>query len=77
MVQTDANPGGLPKSVFDDLQAQLAANRSELYRALPSGPFYGCNRPGVAPSEAIIENWWRQGIVRGSSSARCANSSYR
>ena len=37
MVQTDANPGGLPKSVFDDLQAQLAANRSEFYRALPSG----------------------------------------
>ena len=25
MVQTDANPGGLPKSVFDDLQAQRAA----------------------------------------------------
>ena len=24
MVKTDANPGGLPKSVFDDLQAQLA-----------------------------------------------------
>ena len=45
MVQTEANPGGLPKSVFDDLQAQLAANRSEFYRALPSGPFYGFNRP--------------------------------
>ncbi len=52
MVQTDANPGGLPKSVFDDLQAQLAANRSEFYRALPSGPFYGFNRPGVEPSES-------------------------
>src|SRR5436853_1141267 len=56
MVQTAANPGGLPKSVFDDLQAQLAANRSEFYRALPSGPFYGFNRPGVQSSEAIIEN---------------------
>ena len=65
MVQTDANPGGLPKSVFDDLQAQLAANRSEFYRALPSGPFYGFNRPGVEPSEAIIENWWRQGMMGG------------
>src|SRR5215208_2023864 len=48
MVQTDANPGGLPKSVFDDLQAQLAANRS-----------------GTEPSEAIIENWWRQGMMGG------------
>ena len=65
MVQTDANPGGLPKSVFDDLQAQLAANRSEFYRALPSGPFYGFNRPGVESSEAIIENWWRQGMMGG------------
>jgi non-heme chloroperoxidase len=61
MVQTDANPGGLPKSVFDDLQAQLAANRSEFYRALPSGPFYGFNRPDIESSEALIENWWRQG----------------
>ena len=65
MVQTDANPGGLPKSVFDDLQAQLAANRSEFYRALPSGPFYGFNRPGAKSSEAIIENWWRQGMMGG------------
>jgi len=65
MVKTDANPEGLPKDVFDDLQAQLAANRSEFYRALPSGPFYGFNRPGVESSEAIIENWWRQGMMGG------------
>src|SRR3954471_13178016 len=65
MVQTEANPGGLPKSVFDELQAQLAANRSEFYRALPSGPFYGFNRPGVLSSEAVIENWWRQGMMGG------------
>jgi non-heme chloroperoxidase len=63
MVQTDANPEGLPKSVFDDLQAQLAANRSEFYRALAAGPFYNFNKPGVEPSEAIIENWWRQGMM--------------
>jgi non-heme chloroperoxidase len=65
MVKTDANPDGLPKEVFDDLQAQLAANRSVFYRDLPSGPFYGFNRPGVEPSEAIIENWWRQGMMGG------------
>ena len=65
MVKTDANPEGLPKEVFDDLQAQLAANRSVFYRDLPSGPFYGFNRPGVEPSEAIIENWWRQGMMGG------------
>jgi non-heme chloroperoxidase len=65
MLQTDANPGGLPKKVFEDLQAQLAANRPEFYRALPPGPFYGYNRPVAEPSEAIIENWWRQGMMGG------------
>jgi non-heme chloroperoxidase len=63
MVKTEANPGGEAKSVFDDLQAQLAANRSEFYRAVASGPFYGYNREGAEPSEAIIQNWWRQGMM--------------
>jgi non-heme chloroperoxidase len=65
MVRTDSNPGGLPKSVFDGLQAQLAANRSVFYRDFAAGPFYNYNKPGVEPSEAIIENWWRQGMMGG------------
>jgi non-heme chloroperoxidase len=63
MVKTEANPGGLPKAVFDDLQKQLANNRSVFYRDLASGPFYGFNRPGAKPIEAIIQNWWRQGMM--------------
>ena len=51
--------------MFDGLQAALAANRSNFYRDLPSGPFYGYNRPGAKPSEAIIQNWWRQGMMGG------------
>ena len=65
MVKTAANPLGLPKEVFDGLQAQLAANRSEFYRALAAGPFYGYNRPGAKASEAVIQNWWRQGMMGG------------
>ncbi len=65
MVKTPANPGGLPKEVFDDLQAQLAANRTQFYRDLPAGPFYGFNRPGATASEAIIHNWWRQAMMGG------------
>jgi len=65
MLKTDSNPEGLPKSVFDDLQAQLAANRSKFYRDLPEGPFYGFNRPGVKSVEATIANWWRQGMMGG------------
>jgi len=65
MVKTAGNPGGLPKEVFDGFQAQLAANRSQFYRDVASGPFYGYNRPGAKPSEAVIENWWRQGMMGG------------
>jgi non-heme chloroperoxidase len=65
MVQTDANPGGLPRSVFDGFQAQVAEHRSVFYRDLAAGPFYGYNRPGAEPSEPIIENWWRQGMMGG------------
>jgi non-heme chloroperoxidase len=65
MLKTAANPGGLPKEVFDGLQAQLAANRAEFYYDLPSGPFYGYNRPGAKASQAVIWNWWRQGMMGG------------
>ena len=65
MVKTPNNPGGLPKEVFDGLMAALAANRAQFYRDLPSGPFYGFNRPGAKVSEGVIQNWWRQGMMGG------------
>ena len=65
MLKTAANPQGLPKEVFDGLQAQLAANRSQFYRDVAAGPFYGYNRPGAKASEAVIQNWWRQGMMGG------------
>jgi non-heme chloroperoxidase len=65
MVKTAANPDGLSKEVFDGLLAQLAANRSQFYRDLAEGPFYGFNRSGVKASEAIIQNWWHQGMMGG------------
>jgi non-heme chloroperoxidase len=65
MLKTPANPLGLPKSVFDDLQAQLAANRSQFYQDIASGPFYGFNRPGVKTIEPVVHNWWRQGMIGG------------
>ena len=65
MVKTESNPDGLPKSVFDDLQAKLAANRAQFYYDLPAGPFYGYNRPGAEPQRGVITNWWRQGMMGG------------
>ncbi|MGY1747815.1 alpha/beta fold hydrolase [Modestobacter sp. SYSU DS0511] len=65
MVQTDAHPGGLPRSVFDDIQTQVATNRAQFYRDLPATAFYGFNRPGVEPVEGLVQNWWRQGMMGG------------
>jgi non-heme chloroperoxidase len=65
MVKSEKNPGGLPIEVFDGFRTALAANRAEFYRAVPSGPFYGFNRPGAKVSEGVIGNWWRQGMIGG------------
>ncbi|MDE8343627.1 MAG: alpha/beta hydrolase [Acidocella sp.] len=65
MLQTPANPGGVPIGVFDGLRAALAANRAQFYHDLPTGPFYGFNRKGVPPIEGVIQNWWRQGMIGG------------
>jgi non-heme chloroperoxidase len=65
MVKTPADPGGLPIEVFDGLRQQLAANRTQFYLDLASGPFYGFNRPGANISQGVIQNWWRQGMMGG------------
>jgi non-heme chloroperoxidase len=65
MVKTDANPGGLPKEVFDNFQTQTATNRAQFYLDVASGPFYGYNRPGATASQGVIWNWWRQGMMGG------------
>lgn len=65
MVRSDKNPGGLPIEVFDGFRAQLAANRAQFYREVAAGPFYGFNRPSAKVSEAVIDNWWRQGMMGG------------
>ena len=65
MVKTPPIPAACPIEVFDGLRQQLAANRSQFYLDLPSGPFYGFNRPGAKVSEGVIQNWWRQGMMGG------------
>ncbi len=65
MVRSDANPDGVPPEVFDGFRAALAANRAQFFRDVPSGPFYGFNRPGAQVSQGLIDNWWRQGMAGG------------
>jgi non-heme chloroperoxidase len=63
MVRSAKNPGGLPIEVFDGLRTALVANRAQFYIDLPTGPFYGFNRPGAKVSQGLIDNWWRQGMM--------------
>lgn len=65
MVKSDKNPEGTPLEVFDGFRAALAANRAQFYLEIAAGPFYGYNRPGAQPVEAVIRNWWRQGMEGG------------
>ena len=63
MVKKDSNPGGTPIEVFDGYRAALEANRAQLYLDVPTGPFYGFNRPGAKKSEGLIVNWCRQSMM--------------
>ena len=63
MVKTAGNPGGTPIEVFDGFRMALAANRSQFFLDVASGPFYGFNRSGAKVSQGVIQNWWRQGMM--------------
>src|SRR5260370_26002564 len=52
MLQTQANPEGLPMEVFDAIRAGVAGDRSQYYRDLAIA-FYGANRSGAQVSQGI------------------------
>jgi len=64
MLKTEANPGGLPLAVFDDLRAKVLADRSQFFQDL-SVPFYGANRPGAKVSQGLRDLFWLQGTQAG------------
>ena len=69
MLKTKANPGGLPIEVFDGIRAASMADRSQLYKDLAGGPFYGFNRPGAKISQGLIDSFWMQGMLSGHKNA--------
>lgn len=69
MLRTDANPGGLPIEVFDAIRAGSLADRSQLYRDIASGPFFGFNRPGAKASQGMIDSFWLAGMMAGHKNA--------
>jgi non-heme chloroperoxidase len=65
MVKKESNPEGTPIEVFDGFRAALLADRAQLYIDIPTGPFFGFNRPGAKVSEGLIRKWWLQGMMGG------------
>ena len=65
MLKSPANPGGLPLEVFDGFRKALVDNRAQFFLDVPSGPFYGFNRPGSKILPGVVQNWWRQGMMGG------------
>jgi non-heme chloroperoxidase len=65
MLKTAANPDGLPIEVFDGIRTGSIADRSQLYKDLASGPFFGANRPGAKVSQGMIDSFWLQGMQAG------------
>jgi len=65
MLKTDSNPGGLPREVFDGLRAGSLADRSQLYKDVAGGPFFGFNRAGAKKSQGMIDSFWMQGMTGG------------
>jgi non-heme chloroperoxidase len=64
MLKTEANPGGLPIEVFDQLRAGLTADRSQFYKDL-SAPFYGANRQGSKVSQGVRDMFWLWSMTVG------------
>ncbi|MBC7895631.1 MAG: alpha/beta hydrolase, partial [Cytophagaceae bacterium] len=65
MLQTPDSPHGVPIEVFDGIRAASLADRSQLYRDLGDGPFFGGNRPGQSPSRGMRDAFWLQGLQSG------------
>ena len=65
MLKTEANPGGLPVDEFDKIRQGSSADRSQLYKDLASGPFFGANRAGAKVSQGMIDSFWLQGMQAG------------
>ena len=65
MLKTAANPGGLPIEKFDEIRKGTSSDRSQLYKDIASGPFFGANRPGAKVSQGMIDTFWHQGVMAG------------
>ena len=64
LLRTEDNPGGVPIEVFDRMRVDSLTDRSQLYRTLADGPFFGNNRTGTV-SQGVRDAFWLQGMRSG------------
>ena len=64
MLQTPSNPAGTPMAAFDEMRANVLADRSQFFKDL-TVPFYGANRPGAKVSQGVRDAFWMQGMQAG------------
>jgi non-heme chloroperoxidase len=65
MLKTPGNPHGLPLAKYNENREHSTADRSQFYRDIASGPFYGANRPGASVSQGVMDRFWLQGVMAG------------
>jgi non-heme chloroperoxidase len=68
MLKTSDNPGGLPIEKFDEIRRASIADRSQFYKDLAAGPFFGADRPGAKVSQGMMDSFWLQGMQAGHNS---------
>jgi len=64
MLKTNANPGGLPIDVFNQIRSAVLSDRSQFFKDL-SAAFYGANRNGAKVSQGLRDSFWLQGMMAG------------
>lgn len=65
MLKTENNLEGLPIEVFDDMRQKSIQDRSQFYKDLAAGPFFGANRPDSKATYGMMDTFWHQGITAG------------
>lgn len=65
LVKSDNSPEGIPMEVFDSFREEMRKDRSKFFIDVPTGPFFGFNRPNANVSQGKIWSWWQQGMIAG------------
>lgn len=58
-----SNGEGVPAEVFDHFRATMLQDRAKFFIEIPTGPFFGYNRPSAKTSQGLIDSWFQAGMA--------------